>query len=276
MLDKSGEDISFWLWLSFPVLIFFTILIINFFLSSYGVDVNSSIHGQNFGSFYYINDQKYFYYNLADFLLNHENGLIETGTFILLVIAIFFGLKIIKSRKLLPSSYLIIWFLFITLACLYFAGEEISWGQHIIGWTTPDLLNQINDQGETNIHNISSWFDQKPRLILELCVFFGGIIFPLYIKIYGATYKSNNWKYWIIPTLNFIPIAILVILVKILDRLDTLNYELYINNSSLNLFQEYYFLIFYGIRLNETQELFFAYYLMLYLYITYKKIISLR
>jgi len=46
-------------------------------------------------------------------------------------------------------------------ACLVFAaanvfvaGEEISWGQRILGLETPEALDRINHQGETNIHNI--------------------------------------------------------------------------------------------------------------------------
>ena len=35
-------------------------------------------------------------------------------------------------------------------------GEEISWGQRILGWATPPTLDAINEQGETNIHNIKS------------------------------------------------------------------------------------------------------------------------
>ena len=37
---------------------------------------------------------------------------------------------------------------------LFIAGEEISWGQRILGWSTPDDLAEINRQAETNIHNI--------------------------------------------------------------------------------------------------------------------------
>ncbi len=40
------------------------------------------------------------------------------------------------------------------LAFLFAAGEEISWGQRLFGWTTPDFLMGLNKQGETNIHNI--------------------------------------------------------------------------------------------------------------------------
>ena len=35
-------------------------------------------------------------------------------------------------------------------------GEEISWGQRLIGFQPPDELLEINKQGESNIHNIGS------------------------------------------------------------------------------------------------------------------------
>lgn len=42
----------------------------------------------------------------------------------------------------------------LALAAFVVAGEEISWGQRIFGWGTPEALNTVNKQQETNIHNI--------------------------------------------------------------------------------------------------------------------------
>jgi hypothetical protein len=42
------------------------------------------------------------------------------------------------------------------LACLGIAGEEISWGQRLVGWTTPEALGGVNVQDETNLHNIGA------------------------------------------------------------------------------------------------------------------------
>ena len=44
------------------------------------------------------------------------------------------------------------------LAVLMFVclGEEISWGQRIFDWSTPESISELNAQNETNIHNI--WF----------------------------------------------------------------------------------------------------------------------
>ena len=48
-----------------------------------------------------------------------------------------------------------IWAL-LALGCLGVAGEEISWGQRIFGWETPESLQAANLQEETNIHNIGT------------------------------------------------------------------------------------------------------------------------
>ena len=51
----------------------------------------------------------------------------------------------------------------IALATLFFAGEEVSWGQTWFGWTTPESYRTLS--GETNLHNapfgvraLGSWF----------------------------------------------------------------------------------------------------------------------
>lgn len=45
---------------------------------------------------------------------------------------------------------------FLLLGILFFLafGEEISWGQRIFGWSTPESFGDINAQKETNIHNL--------------------------------------------------------------------------------------------------------------------------
>lgn len=65
------------------------------------------------------------------------------------------------------------------LGSAYTLGEEIAWGQHFFGWSTPEFLSQRNDQNETGLHNMSGLFDQLPRTLLELCIFFGAIGLPL-------------------------------------------------------------------------------------------------
>ena len=41
------------------------------------------------------------------------------------------------------------------LALLFGAGEEISWGQRLFGFATPEFLKTVNTQDEFNVHNIN-------------------------------------------------------------------------------------------------------------------------
>ena len=54
------------------------------------------------------------------------------------------------ESKTLPRSIYILG----GILMLFFAGEEISWGQQILGFATPNALADINYQNEFNIHNI--------------------------------------------------------------------------------------------------------------------------
>ena len=45
------------------------------------------------------------------------------------------------------------WWLLMTVFCLYVAGEEISWGERLMGFGF-DLLREFNAQGESNLHNL--------------------------------------------------------------------------------------------------------------------------
>jgi hypothetical protein len=71
----------------------------------------------------------------------------------------------------------------LALGALFVAGEEISWGQRIFGWGTPEALDTINHQGETNVHNI--------RLVQRL---FGYVV--LVGSAYGTIAPILRARYW--------------------------------------------------------------------------------
>ena len=59
------------------------------------------------------------------------------------------------------------------LALFFFLafGEELSWGQHFLGYETPESLRGINQQGEFNLHNLSiidSRTDSGERSLMRL------------------------------------------------------------------------------------------------------------
>ena len=130
-----------------------------------------------------------FYATFEDlgFYFAKESGAVENITAILLAAAIgvviWFLMRLLAptavARALAFRKLTILWCIIYCLGCVYFLGEEISWGQHLFGWETPDAWMEINDQGETNFHNTSGWFDQVPRTILTLGIVIGGFIYPL-------------------------------------------------------------------------------------------------
>lgn len=190
------------------------------------------------------------YYDTAAYnlLFESEVGIVELATPAVLLVAIAAGGAALRYRGRFLGAWLNLWVPLLTLACFYFAGEELSWGQHLFGWATPEYLNTINDQGETNIHNISSWFDQKPRLVLELWVLGGGVIYPLRRRHREA--RISDWGYWFWPTYVCFPAALLAILIRLPDRLED-----WFGIGPLPL----------AIRYSEPQEYYFAVFLALYL-----------
>jgi hypothetical protein len=173
---------------------------------------------------------------------------------LILIPAIVCGVKIFRNRHTLPNKLLTIWFVMVTLGCVYFAGEDLSWGQHYIGWETPEHIAEINKQEETNLHNMNSWFNQKPRLALELFVLIGGIFVASLRKIKGEIYSAENMAYWFWPGFACLPAAILAILSRMPERI----YKLYNHSFEFPLLPI-------NVRYSEIQELYFAFFLMIYL-----------
>ena len=115
---------------------------------------------------YYLLNAAFFYFiyifvNHTQFYLslNGESGFIELGGAFALFVTSVLLLFCAKYCKVAKQPNYMYW-AFITIGGLFFwaAGEEISWGQHMFGTLTPEWLANINDQNETNIHNINKKF----------------------------------------------------------------------------------------------------------------------
>jgi hypothetical protein len=151
-----------------------------------------------------------------------SGGLVEELTVIVLLPAIFLGFisfwKFKKSSVIPNPAY---WVLIWTLAILYFAGEEASWGYWYFHWDTPEVIMELNDQGETNLHNMSSWLDQKPRILVELFIFIAGFILPL--TLYFQNREVFGWRRWIYAPKSLIVAGGLFVTVRIADWIPALS-----------------------------------------------------
>ena len=146
----------------------------------------------------------------AELLLVKERGLVEHATVVVLVPGIIAGFYAIRRHEVWEDKWVKLFVGAWTLACIYFAGEEISWGQQWFDWSTPDAIRSINDQGETNLHNISSWLDQKPRALVELWIAIVGGLYPIIERIRGQQRQVGSISYWALPSTTLILTAAIV------------------------------------------------------------------
>lgn len=158
-----------------------------------------------------------------DRMLKGEAGIVENATVIFLVVAIGFCISSISTaNRLALSGLLKAWLLILILGSAYFALEEISYGQHMFGWGTTESWKELNDQDETNLHNVHSLFDQVPRALLSIGILVGGVLLPLYRRFRNLRLDESNRFYWQWPTLDCVTIGLLVILIRpILSVFDT-------------------------------------------------------
>ena len=78
------------------------------------------------------------------------------------------------------------------MAMVFVAGEEISWGQRIFGFATPDFLIRLNQQEEFTVHNIVNGMFEIIWLngTLVLCMITGAAFFCRKDRLFGIPLPS--------------------------------------------------------------------------------------
>lgn len=185
--------------------------------------------------------------------MHNENGVIEIAQFFIILAAFFAAALCLISLKN-NNFWLSLWIGIAALSCFYIAGEEVSWGQHFLNWTTPDYWSNINDQGETNLHNTSSWLDQKPRLVLEIGTIIGGLIIPFLLRFRPALLPQQFSIIYPSPALSIT--ALIALFVNIADKASDV--------SGLYIFG----------RASEVEELYLFYFVLLYLIMLRQRIVQ--
>jgi len=144
----------------------------------------------------------------AGFYFDKETGAVENITAILLAVAIGFVVRafwrVYVESSVAFKRLTMLWLVIFGLGCVYFLGEEISWGQHFFGWATPESWKEVNDQDETNLHNISGWLDQIPRTVLTISIVVGGFFCPLVRGLtgFGKGLKGDAFLAHFLPGWN--------------------------------------------------------------------------
>lgn len=154
----------------------------------------------------------------ADWILPEGYGFLEMGHFLIPMAGALIALRLL-FRPYVRYRRLLFWYVVVMgLGCFYIAGEEHSWGQHFFHWHTPDYWAEINRQQETNLHNVSPWFNQFPRTVLEIAIVTGGLVLPFLARL-GAVAPRGRLALFL-PPITLAPIIIGMLFFKLSATLE--------------------------------------------------------
>lgn len=94
---------------------------------------------------------------------------------------------LLAARQAFVSARFRLFFGLLALACLYVAGEEISWGQRLFEIQTPEFFSEHNLQNETNLHNfftgpINTLLKQFLEYVIAAALIGYGLVYPWLLR----------------------------------------------------------------------------------------------
>ncbi len=136
----------------------------------------------------------------AQAFLSDENGIVELGTAAGFAAGSFVALSLWRrSRGRVPAAYRAIYLLVAATGGLV-ACEELSWGQHLFNWSTPQWFARNNDHGETNLHNM---FGNRPSHLLKDAGNVGSLVAFLIVPAVAmwrrGQYPAGHWTHYLLP-----------------------------------------------------------------------------
>lgn len=168
------------------------------------------------------------------------------------------------------------WMVVYMLGIIFFAGEDQNWFQYWLGTEVPDYFLVHNKEKETNLHNMSTWFNQKPRLVVEFWILIACILVPMgwWTWPKKATEKWVPAALW--PDKRVVALGIFTLVVGQLRRVFKYAAELGVSVPDVRLSEGHHVMLeaFPGVRLSELEEIGFAYLMALFVALLYGHLVS--
>ncbi len=132
-------------------------------------------------------------------IMNSEGGIIESGTSIAYLLAFVLAIPVgnyfmNRGQKLFGILYYIF-----SVGLLFIGLEEISWGQILIGWQSPEFFQTYNSKEEITIHNLE-WFKNYVNAAYILIGFIGSFSWCIFQKNRRYSERYNNFVKYFIPS----------------------------------------------------------------------------
>lgn len=115
-----------------------------------------------------------------------EDGFVEWMTVVALLVTMAVCIRRFMLLRRARSGLFLAVTALLAAFCLFGAGEEISWGQRILGLESPDYFQENNAQGEIGLHNLVVEIDGE-EVKLNKLIFGTGLAIGLSIYLFVAT-----------------------------------------------------------------------------------------
>ena len=193
-------------------------------------------------------------YSTFNKLMRRENHPVELITFLFLlagaITGFIFSYKLAKSGEKLVSIF---YFIF-AFGLLFVAMEEISWGQWIFKFHTPDYMRGLNRQTEFNVHNIESV--NLSFEILRVIFGLGGIVSIFLLKFKTFKFLSSP-----LSLISWFVIILIFASLDFYNRFDTSYQAFYKGN-----------IFWFTRKFTEFLEMLISISAFLFIWLNYKKI----
>jgi len=158
---------------------------------------------------------KTFYPSFYDYSVQEDKVVENLQFLIFFITSIIFFAKALRTRK---ANKLFAIFCFFASVCLFFiAMEEISWGQRIFKFGTPQKIEEKNFQDEFTFHNLSAFH----KILHFVYIGIGIIGGTAWMIIPRKIFKKNKFLKQFIPgwylTFYFILVAFVYFIIWIAD-----------------------------------------------------------
>lgn len=133
----------------------------------------------------------YFPYDLFDQLIKEDRPIEYVQVIVLLLGASWLIKKALRLSAKLP----IVVFLIVSLAFILVAGDEIAWGQRLLGIAPTPTIEQLNRQSEYTVHNLTA---------IEWMVAYGYAVLAVGGLVLSLSKRSYLTSYFVLPTGYFL------------------------------------------------------------------------
>ena len=190
-----------------------------------------------------------------------EFGIIELLTAFLLLPAAALGLMSARFFWRAGKAIEAVLLVGFALACIFLCGEEVSWGQHVFQWSSPDYFVDNNLQGETNLHNMEYFNKKVLKLVVIIGIGLGGLVLPLLAWMQPGLFGPDaNRVTRFLPTHVIMPAAIVVLVTHI-------GVKVLLNRYGIETARDVI-----GISVRETTELYISIVFFLYALSLYRRV----